>query len=182
MRQVSRCQYVTLRRTGASLVEVEKYYSFLRRNYLFYVFLIIRFEYVSFNFMFCFQFCVFSYCMVSCILSPHVYSCSFCICVQFYLSMPTGGTTFAFKKYHILFWRCFWILIFVAWHAKRMPHIILGDYTVYSTLSHKQCDFLKEEFELKMRVLILSKTFVPDVSNYKKNSARYDQKCISVLM
>jgi hypothetical protein len=33
-----------------------------------------------------------------------------------------------------------------------------------------------------MRVLIFSTTFVWNISHSKKNSARYDQKCVSVFM
>ena len=44
---------------------------------------------------------------------------------------------------------CFCILVFVAWHAKRMSHIILADSNIYSTLSHKQHDFPKEVIQLK---------------------------------
>jgi hypothetical protein len=39
---------------------------------------------------------------VFCIVSPHVYSCLFPICVQLYRSLPLGGNPIAVNKYHII--------------------------------------------------------------------------------
>jgi hypothetical protein len=48
--------------------------------------------------------------------------------------------------------------------------------TYFSTLSHKRHDFRKKVMEHKMYVLILSTTFVWNISHSKKNSVRY-HKC-----
>jgi hypothetical protein len=45
----------------------------------------------------------------------------------------------------------------------------------FSTLSNKRHDFRKSVIEQKMCALILSITFVTNMSYYKKNSARYDK-------
>jgi hypothetical protein len=129
-----------------------------------------------FPFFICFAFCFLCYFVRN---SPHVYSCLFCICVQLYLPQPRVGTPIAFNIYHIVFWVCVCIL---AWHVKRMCHIVLADYTIYSTLSHKQRDFLEEFIEPKKCILIFSTTFFWYISHPKKNSARYDHKCTSVFM
>jgi len=50
----------------------------------------------------------------------------------------------------------------------------------FSTLSHTRHDFRKKVTEHKMCVLIVSTTFVLNVSHFKNNSGRYDQKCILV--
>ena len=56
----------------------------------------------------------------------------------------------------------------------------------FSTLHHKRHDFflfwVGGNTEHKMCVLIFSTTIVRKFSLYKKNSARYDQKCILVFM
>ena len=51
----------------------------------------------------------------------------------------------------------------------------------FSTLSHKRYDFRKKLLSVE-RVLILSTTFVQNISHSKKKSARYDQKCILLFM
>jgi hypothetical protein len=66
-------------------------------------------------------------------------------------------------------------------HAKRMRRIILSSVTClavpyFSSLSHKRHDFLKKVIEYKMCVLILSTTFVWDISHSEENSARYYRK------
>ena len=53
----------------------------------------------------------------------------------------------------------------------------------FSTLSHKQHEFLKTATEHKMCVLIFYTAFVLSISNSKKNNrARYDKKLKSVFM
>jgi hypothetical protein len=49
-------------------------------------------------------------------------------------------------------------------------------------ISHKRNDFRTKDTEHKMCVLIFSTTLVWNISHSKKNSARYDQKCILVFM
>jgi len=58
-------------------------------------------------------------------------------------------------------------------------------YNIFPTLSHNQHDFLKQKqrfTEHKMCVLIFWTTSVWNIYHSKKNSARCDQKCISVFM
>ena len=52
----------------------------------------------------------------------------------------------------------------------------------FPTLSHKWHDFRKKVTEYKMRLLILFTTVVPDISNSKKNSARYYDRCENVFL
>jgi hypothetical protein len=53
----------------------------------------------------------------------------------------------------------------------------------FSTLSHKWHDFqgVKNVTANEMCVLILSTTFVQNISHSKKNSARYDYKSMQVV-
>ena len=70
-------------------------------------------------------------------------------------------------------------------------HIFSGPYnivicglsgsTIFSTLLHKQHNFQKECMEHKMCVLIFTKNFNWNISQPKKNSARYYHKCIQVF-
>ena len=64
------------------------------------------------------------------------------------------------------------ILALVIGHAKRMASLALK---YFSTLSHKRHDFFLGGgvIERKMCVLISSTTFVRNISDSKKNSARY---------
>jgi hypothetical protein len=67
-------------------------------------------------------------------------------------------------------------------HAMRMRRIILSSAAClalpyFPTLSHKRYDFSEKKiFEHKMSILILSKTFVWNISHSKKKWARYDKK------
>jgi hypothetical protein len=65
------------------------------------------------------------------------------------------------------------ILLFTAWPALQY----------FSTLFHKCNDFEKKKVIAdKMCVLIFSTNFVWNISHSKKNSVRYNQKCILVFM
>ena len=67
-------------------------------------------------------------------------------------------------------------------HAKRMRRIVSSSVACpsvpyFSTLFHNgNCFREKNLIERKIRVLILSTTFVPNISHSKKNSARYIHK------
>jgi predicted transcriptional regulator len=72
-------------------------------------------------------------------------------------------------------------------HAKCMRRIILSSVAClavpyFSALSHKLQDFRKKVTEYKMCVLILSTTFVWNISHSKKNSVRYYHNCTQVFM
>jgi len=60
-------------------------------------------------------------------------------------------------------------------------HISTGLYHTFSTLSHKH-DFRERLIKNKMCVLILSVTFVRNISHCKNNSARYCQKWTHVYL
>jgi hypothetical protein len=53
---------------------------------------------------------------------------------------------------------------------------------IFSTFSHKRCEFLKTVIEHKMCVLIFYTTSVWNISHSKKNSARYCYKCEIIFM
>ena len=59
---------------------------------------------------------------------------------------------------------------------------ISGSNIIFSTLSHKRNDFRKIIIEHKMCVLIFSTTFVWNISHYRKNWVKYDQKCLLSFM
>jgi len=52
----------------------------------------------------------------------------------------------------------------------------------YSTLSHKRHDFRKNVTEHKICVSSFYTTFTCNISHSKKKWARYDRKCVSVVM
>ena len=76
--------------------------------------LIIRFMFVSLFCMFCFLFCGSVFLSVLWIVSPHVYSFLFSVCVQFYRPLPPGGNPFAVNKYLI-----------ISYHIYQMLHRVL---------------------------------------------------------
>jgi hypothetical protein len=49
----------------------------------------------------CVLFSIF-YVLCFCIVSSHVYSCLYTICVQAYEKLSTGGNSIAINKYHII--------------------------------------------------------------------------------
>jgi hypothetical protein len=55
-------------------------------------------------------------------------------------------------------------------------------YNIFFILSHKRYDFRKKVTEHKLCVLIFSPTLIWNISHSKKNSTRYDQKCVLVYM
>jgi hypothetical protein len=66
-------------------------YLFYSFNYSFYVCFIVSYVLLSILCVLCL-----------CIVSPHVYSCLFSICVQFYRPLPPGGNPMAVKKNHMV--------------------------------------------------------------------------------
>jgi hypothetical protein len=71
--------------------------------------------------------------------------------------------------------------------AKRMRRIILSSVasqavSYFSTSYHKYHDVRKKVIAHKMCVLIFSTTFVWDISHFKRNWARYNHKCVLVVM
>ena len=87
-------------------------------------------------------------------------------------------------------WACACACVHVALliqHATRMRHIVTSFVAPqspphFSTLSHKWHDLRKKVTDHKMRVLIFSTTFIRNISNSKKNSARYCHKCENFFM
>jgi hypothetical protein len=63
------------------------------------------------------------------------------------------------------------------WACVTLSSVVCLALQYFSTLSHKRHDLKKKAIEHKMRVLILSTSFVRDISHFKKNSARYDHVC-----
>lgn len=61
--------------------------------------------------MFCFPFCVLCFCIVECMVSPHVYSCLLSFCVQLYRTLPPGRNTTAVNKYQYQIFVSFSILL-----------------------------------------------------------------------
>jgi hypothetical protein len=62
------------------------------------------------------------------------------------------------------------------------PRVIVKLYNSFSTLSHNRQVLRKNGIETKMCALISSTSFVWNSFHYNKKWARYDQKCISVLV
>jgi hypothetical protein len=63
--------------------------------------------------------------------------------------------------------------------AMHMRHNVICELygsTIFSILFHKRHDFRKKITEHKIRVLILSTTYVWNISHPKKNWTRYDEK------
>ena len=85
-------------------------------------------------------------------------------------------------------WVCVWVWVcecvcvggaVSTQHAMRISRILLSSVACpplqyFSQLSHKRQDFRRKVIENKMRVLILSTTFV-NISHSKRNWPRYDQ-------
>jgi hypothetical protein len=47
--------------------------------------------------------CVLYFCTVVCIVSAHVHSCIFCICVQVFVPLPPSGNLISVNKYHFIY-------------------------------------------------------------------------------
>jgi len=71
-------------------------------------------------------------------------------------------------------------------HAMRMRRIVKSSLVpLYDIFTHNLINdkiFCKKKIEHRMYVFIFSTTFVWNISHSKKNSVRYDHKCISVFM
>ena len=72
-------------------------------------------------------------------------------------------------------------------HATRMRHIVLSLAAslappYFLTLPHKRHDFQKQVSEHEMCVLTLYTTFILNISNSRKNSAKNCHKCENIFM
>jgi hypothetical protein len=90
------------------------------------------------------------------------------------------------KAISIMHSECLSVALFIQF-AMRMRRIILPSVACltvlhFSTLSHRRHGFRRNVMKHKMCVLIFSTAFVRNISNSKKNSARYYHKCTQVSM
>ena len=79
----------------------------------------------------------------------------------------------------------YWIIWIkrTVWQNAVLSSVVSPALKYFPTFSHKRHNFLKKKVtEYKMCVLILSITFVWDISHSKKKWARYDKKFTLVLM
>jgi hypothetical protein len=60
--------------------------------------------------------CVLCFCIILCIVSPHVYSCLFSVCVQFYRPMSPGGNPIVVNKYVYHYHTSFHISFSITYH------------------------------------------------------------------
>ena len=84
-----------------------------------------------------------------------------------------------------IFWVCFCSQGYPACNA-HAPYCIINcglpDYAIFFHIFHKRPDFREKKLLNIKFVLIFSTTFVSDISHWKKKWARYDHKCILVVM
>jgi hypothetical protein len=81
------------------------------------------------------------------------------------------------NKYYI-----FWVSVCSLRYPARNAHAPYCHVSPFSTLCHKRHDFREKVIQHKMCVLILSTTFVWNISHSEQIWTRYDHKCISVFM
>ena len=70
--------------------------NYLMFNYSFHACFLVSYDLLSIMRVLCFS-------IVLCIVSPHVYSCLFSICVQFYRPLPLAGNPVTVNAYRINF-------------------------------------------------------------------------------
>jgi hypothetical protein len=75
-------------------------------------------------------FCILCSCIVLCIVSPHVCSCLFSICVQFYQPLPLGGNQLAVNKYHHHYHQHTASILRVAWNCVSHPSVCIQNTSV----------------------------------------------------